>query len=130
MESKVLFSVIGVTLFCIAMVRCSVINDITPTEYEEEPPYASGVQVFKPTRECSLAGGLCVRKEDCEHENLTSKRGLCPNIEEGVECCYKVVPKPSTCERHGGACMDWCNTNLVVDIATDCPADQRCCNLV
>lgn len=48
---------------------------------------AFGVKVYKPTRECSMAGGICILESDCAQDQLTQKRGLCS--EPNVECCYE-----------------------------------------
>lgn len=47
-----------------------------------------GVPVYLPTRDCSMAGGLCVHEQDCSPDELTQRRGLCPGRGNGVECCY------------------------------------------
>lgn len=47
---------------------------------------AFGVKIYKPTRECSMAGGICVSENDCAQDQLTQRRGLCS--EPNVECCY------------------------------------------
>lgn len=48
---------------------------------------AFGVKFYKPTRECSMAGGICVLENDCAQDQLTQIRGLCS--EPNVECCYE-----------------------------------------
>jgi len=120
-----------VALFYTSVVRSRIINDINTVDYDDNyAGYYAGVPVYTPGRQCALVGGLCVQEEDCAPGEATSKKGLCPDKDMGVECCYQVIPRPSTCQRQGGACMDWCNPSLQRDIATDCAPDQKCCVLV
>lgn len=51
--------------------------------------YYSGVPVYTPSRECSMAGGICVQEGDCAKGQLAQKEGICEDHEMGVECCYQ-----------------------------------------
>ncbi|XP_059613138.1 U-scoloptoxin(19)-Sm1a [Phlebotomus argentipes] len=85
------------------------------------------IRVWEIERECAMVGGLCVHKDDCDH--VTSTAGLCPsNKAMGVECCYKLKSRLTSCVNQLGVCMDRCHPRIQTP-ATDCPG-QVCCILV
>lgn len=117
---------------------------------------AFGVKVYKPTRECSMAGGICVLESNCAQDQLTQRRGLCS--EPNVECCYEgnlniyfvqcwfwilkiimtkkirfetVAPKQGPCREFGGLCSaaNECTKDLHQPLANDC-GSKVCCILV
>jgi len=114
------------TLFLFGIANCGVIsNDI---EDDDDNGYISGVPLYTLGRACASVGGICVSQLDCAPGHLTSKKGLCPDRDLGVECCYQVIPREdATCESHQGSCRDQCPELLSVPGSTDCPAHQQCC---
>lgn len=47
-----------------------------------------GVFTYPPTRECSLAGGICVHDADCLPGETTSQKNLCKAHGDDIQCCY------------------------------------------
>ncbi|XP_055312355.1 uncharacterized protein LOC129574395 [Sitodiplosis mosellana] len=109
-------------MFAIAA-DCAIISDETIFDYYQ------GVPIYKRSRECSMLGGQCVQEGDCAKGELSHKRGLCPDREMGVECCYRVEPRPAPCEQYGGDCMDGCGDGVRNALGV-CPGIQKCCILV
>lgn len=85
-----------------------------------------GVTVYAPSHECKMLGGLCVLEGDCEKDNTVHKRGLCPDRDIGVECCYEVIPRSAPCQTFGGLCMDECGVTVQQTLVNDC-GDKKCC---
>lgn len=86
----------------------------------------NGVNVYTQSRECAMLGALCVLASDCEKGELTHKKGLCPDHEIGVECCYKITPRAAPCHQFGGVCMEECTAALRQPLGNDC-GDKTCC---
>jgi len=120
-------------LFFVTIVQCRNVdidnNDIDDSG-DDDAAYYQGVPLYAVSRDCAMLGGVCVLRGDCEPGNQTFMKGLCPDKDIGVECCYRVTPRPSTCAQQQGECMDECSTEVQRGIATDCPAYQKCCVLV
>jgi len=134
MQPKMNFVACAMLLMFAATVQCRNVdiesNDIEDGNDGDDGAYYQGVLLFATGRECAMVGGLCVQQDDCMAGHNTFMKGLCPDREIGVECCYRVTPRPSTCAQQQGECMDDCNPSLQRDIATDCGPDQKCCVLV
>ncbi|XP_031637725.1 uncharacterized protein LOC116351310 [Contarinia nasturtii] len=132
MEFKLnaLISTMMLTIIFAIIVDCRLIN--APTDAENEEYYFSGVPVYTPSRECSMAGGICVQEGDCAKGQLVGyKLGLCEDHEMGVECCYEVIPREAPCKQFGGKCTKNCKQNsLRQHLANDCTGDEICCVLV
>uniref|UniRef100_A0A1L8DNT2 Putative conserved secreted protein n=2 Tax=Nyssomyia neivai TaxID=330878 RepID=A0A1L8DNT2_9DIPT len=98
-----------------------------PIENNETLDEEGEIKLWEIERECAMVGGVCVHRDDCDH--VTSTTGLCPsNKHYGVECCYKLKIRLTTCHNHFGECMNECNPRIQRP-ATDCPG-QVCCVLV
>lgn len=57
----------------------------------DEPRQINGVKVYEATRECSMAGGVCVKESDCEPGEKAKMPGngdTCANGSD-VVCCYR-----------------------------------------
>lgn len=54
--------------------------------------YYQGVPVYSSGRDCAMLGGLCVLRDDCMSGHQTFMKGLCPDKDIGVECCYRGGP--------------------------------------
>uniref|UniRef100_A0A1B0DK33 Uncharacterized protein n=1 Tax=Phlebotomus papatasi TaxID=29031 RepID=A0A1B0DK33_PHLPP len=98
-----------------------------PIDNNETLEEDGDIKLWEIERECAMVGGLCVHKDDCDH--VTSTTGLCPsNKRYGVECCYKLKYRITTCKNHLGECMDRCHHSLQ-RTSTDC-SGQVCCVLI
>ncbi|GAB0093346.1 uncharacterized protein DMENIID0001_084360 [Sergentomyia squamirostris] len=119
---KIIGVIFLATVFCVILVSA-----YPPIDNNETLDVDDDIKYWEIDRECAMVGGVCVHQDDCEH--TTSTPGLCPtNKHYGVECCYKLRDRVTTCRKQLGACMDRCNINLQRS-ATDCP-NQVCCVLV
>jgi len=117
----------------IFVIKSNALN-IRAYDDEDEPTKVNGVEVFKPTRQCSMLGGFCVRESDCEPEekaNMPLPADICESASD-IVCCYKVIPKPAACHTFGGMCMQEgnCKERFRQPLGNDCDASQACCILV
>lgn len=60
--------------------------------------YYQGVPLYTDGRDCKMLGGLCVMQDDCAPGHQTFMKGLCPDKDIGVECCYRGIESATNSE--------------------------------
>ncbi|EEB19273.1 conserved hypothetical protein [Pediculus humanus corporis] len=85
---------------------------------------------FLPENSCSNVGGICIDKNDCESEKI-STAGSCPQQEDkGAVCCLGLSRSETSCSGLGGQCMKTCSDKLIITQALNCEGEEKCCSLV